>query len=236
MIDGVGVRPDVEQQADDIGGREAADRVAVDGGALPRARHVEERVAVLAASVQLDEVEERLLERVLLGGRQLVLDLGEQEHQVDDDAERPVEVRQVPFAGGRLGQEAGAGADLAHGPAQHGHHVGERERRHGRVALGGAHAQVAAPHLELRLALAAPGLVAVVVLRLAAVPLRHHVAEELGEREQRAVRHRAERLEHGLLHLERVHPQPDAAAEVARVRVHGAAVPDVVRRLRVSGT
>ena len=57
--------------------------------------------------------------------------------------------------------------------------------------------------------------------------------EEFGKAEERALRHWTEGLEHLLLHVERVHPERDAALEVAHVGVDGAAVPDVVGRVRV---
>jgi len=77
--------------------------------------------------------------------------------------------------------------------------------------------------------------VGVVPVPVAVPALAHHVGEELGETEQRTLSHRTERLEHLLLHVERVHPQRDAPFEVAHVGVDGAAVADVVGRVGVGG-
>ena len=99
---------------------------------------MEQGVAVAAPRVHADQVVERLLEGVVLHGVQLRLDFGQEERQVDDDAERAVEVGQIAFGGGQFGQLLRPAADLAHGPVQHGHDVGERERRDvGRTALRG---------------------------------------------------------------------------------------------------
>lgn len=63
--------------------------------------------------------------------------------------------------------------------------------------------------------------------------LRQHVGEQLGEAVEAGVRERRQRRQHGALHVERVVPQLAAAREAARVRVHGAAVAHVVRRVGV---
>ena len=85
------------------------------------------------------------------------------------------------------------------------------------------------PHQDLHDVLEADG------VGRARPPLGRHEREELGERQEAALRHRVERVEHALLHVERVHPQRDAALEVAHVGVERAAVPDVVGRVRVGG-
>ncbi len=62
-----------------------------------------------------------------------------------------------------------------------------------------------------------------------------HEGEELGEGEEAAGRHGAERVQVALLHIQSVLPQLDAALKVPRVGVDGPSVADVVGRVRVRG-
>ncbi len=63
-----------------------------------------------------------------------------------------------------------------------------------------------------------------------------HEGEELGEGQQAAGRHGAERVQVVLLHVQRVLPQLDAAFEVPRIGVDGSSVAYVVGRVRVRGS
>ena len=105
----------MEQQVDDVGGREGADGIATQRGAVSGAGQVQQRVSVATTGVQFDQLVQGLLQRVILHAVpttqinqinnrngstkknnslrvQLRLDLGQQEYQVDDDAQRAVEV------------------------------------------------------------------------------------------------------------------------------------------------
>ena len=64
--------------------------------------------------------------------------------------------------------------------------------------------------------------------------LRHHEAEQFSKAEEAGLGHGGEWLKDLLLHVQRVHPESDAALKMAHVGVHGAPVSDVVTGVGMS--
>lgn len=66
----------VQQESDDFGGRETADGIATECGAVSRAGQMEQRVTISAAGIEPDQIVKWLSQSVILQAVECRLDLG----------------------------------------------------------------------------------------------------------------------------------------------------------------
>ena len=241
----VGIRTALQQQPDHLDRRELADRIPTHGGTVPRAGQVERRAAVAAARAHSEKLVHGPFDGKRLALVQVRKELGEQAHEVQDDDQGAVEVRHVPLHGRRVAQGLLADADFRHGFLKNGHNITEvhwrmvRRRRRRMVGRVGHH--LLGPRSGRHGASAAIIVTVVLLLPLRGslvdVPrpaLAHHVREQLGETQEGALCHQTQRLQHFLLHFQRVHPQGDASLKMTHVRVNGTPITNVIRCVRMS--